>query len=68
MVRYTKNAGDSQPYRKRFPGFKNHEHVTEFLAKLRPDEYRVIREVAKHYAGEPSRYSEILPKKLKKKI
>lgn len=68
MVRYTKNKGDKAPYRKRFPGIKGHEHLTEMLAKMKPEQYQVFREIAKHYTGEPSRYSETLPKQLKEKI
>ena len=68
MVRYTKNKGDKAPYRKRFPGIKGHSHMTEVLAKMKPEQYQVIREIAKHYSGEQSRYSESLPKQLKDKI
>jgi len=51
MVRYTKNKG-TRPFRRKFPGFKDTNHLTSVLASLNNDQFKLLQRFAKHYLGD----------------
>jgi len=51
MVRYTRNKG-SRPYRRKFPGFEDLEHMTSVIASLNKEQFDVLKRYAKHYLGD----------------
>jgi len=50
-VRYTRNKG-SRPYRRKFPGFKDLEHMTSVIASLNKEQFAVLKRYAKHHLGD----------------